>query len=350
MRELGPLRDALHDRADLARDGVQAPLRSGGIAALVGAGAAWLLWQRTHNEWVLGTGLLASAVAAGAVAFVERARSRTRAQDEARARLEARLVAAQAEEQQLRKQVELLEARVRERTAQLEDAILEFETFNYSVSHDLRSPLGAIINLTAILEEDQLALLDDTGRDCLRRIIGSATAALALTDGILAFSRSGRRETRIELVRMQALCEDVAAELAAARPESDCSFRIGALPDVEADPELMRIVVANLLGNACKFVAKGSHPAVEVGGASTAHEVVYFVRDGGIGFDMKYADRLFRPFERIHGDPQYAGHGLGLAIVARIVRRHGGRVWAESQPGLGATFSFALPKRVHDDV
>jgi hypothetical protein len=327
-----------------ARDG-DAALRSAGLIGLAGAGLSWLLWQRTQSELALAAGLAGSALAAGAVGTAERLRGRLRAAEAEHERDASRLETAVDEEQRLRKQVELLEARVRERTAQLEDAILEFETFNYSVSHDLRSPLGAIINLTAILEEDQAPVLDADGRDCVRRIQRCAGAALALTDGILAFSRSGRRETRIERVDVRALFEEVAAEQTLAQPESGCAFRIGALPDVDADPEMLRILASNLLSNACKFVAEGCRPEILVGAEESAHEVTYFVRDAGIGFDMKNADRLFRPFERLHGNSGYAGHGLGLAIVARIVRRHGGRVWADSRPGGGATFFFSLPKR-----
>jgi signal transduction histidine kinase len=325
-------------------------LRNAGLAGLAGAGLSGLLWQRSQSEWALAAGLAATALAVGAIGLATRFRRRLRAADAGRERVVAQLAAATDEEQRLRKQVELLEARVRERTAQLEDAILEFETFNYSVSHDLRSPLGAIINLTAILEEDHGAVLDDEGRDCMRRIQRSAGAALSLTDGILAFSRSGRRETRIERVNVRALFEEVAAEQTVARPDSRCAFRIGALPDVDADPEMLRIVAANLLSNACKFVSEGCGAEVEVGAAEGAHEITFYVRDAGIGFDMKYADRLFKPFERLHGSPDYVGHGLGLAIVARIVRRHGGRIWADSTPGCGATFFFSLPKRASDGV
>jgi signal transduction histidine kinase len=315
-----------------------------GLVGLGGTAASWALWQRTHDAWSLAAGLGLSLASAVLLGVVGRARARAAEAAAEKQRVERRLAAAVEEEDRLRRQIEQLEARVRERTAQLEDAILEFETFNYSVSHDLRSPLGAIINLSAILGEDFGDGLDADGRDCVRRIVSSASAALSLTDGILAFARSGS-PARAERLPMRTIFEEVAAEIRAAAPDSGCAIRVGDVPDVYGDPEMIRIVVANLLGNACKFVPKGRPPEVEVGGGVSSDQVIYFVRDRGIGFDDGQRGRLFKTFERVHRSPDYSGHGLGLAIVARIVRRHGGHVWAQGKPDRGATFFFSLPKR-----
>ncbi|RIL07440.1 MAG: hypothetical protein DCC71_03170 [Proteobacteria bacterium] len=240
--------------------------------------------------------------------------------------------------------LQALEQRVRECTAELERTVAEFESFHSSVSHDLRSPLGAIVNLVAILSEDYAERLDDTGRECLRRIERSARAALSLTDGIVAYVHSGKDGLHPEPVAMRALFEEEAARLAALHAP-DARVAIGELPDADADPDMIRAVVASLLGNAFKFVRKGEAAEIEIDGWDANGEHVYSVRDRGIGIDARWADRLFKPFERLHGSPDYPGHGLGLAVVARLVRRHGGRVWAEGARDAGATFYFSLPKR-----
>jgi signal transduction histidine kinase len=245
---------------------------------------------------------------------------------------------------ELREQVAALEERVREASAELARAQAEFESFHSSVSHDLRSPLGAIVNLVAILSEDAADRLDDTGRECLRRIESSARAALSLTDGIVAFVHGGKDPLRPEPIPMRALFEEEAARLAALHAP-DARVAIGDLPDADGDPDMIRAVVANLLANAFKFVRKGEGAEIEISGRDVNGEHVYAVRDRGIGIDARWADRLFKPFERLHGSPDYSGHGLGLAVVARLVRRHGGRVWAEGARDAGATFFFSLPKR-----
>lgn len=237
-----------------------------------------------------------------------------------------------------------LEARVAERTAELAETIVELETFNYSASHDLRGPLGAIINFAAILKEDYGDRMGN-GVEHLDRIVNSATTAVSMMDALLAYSRSGRTELRRSLVPMRPLVHEVIADLAAASQCADYSSTVGELPDAFADEDMIRGVLTNLIGNACKFVRPGEKPSVEIGGSVEGHEAVYFVRDEGVGFDMRFADKLFRVFERLHTQADgYRGHGVGLAIVARVVRRHGGRIWAESAEGRGATFYFTLPR------
>jgi light-regulated signal transduction histidine kinase (bacteriophytochrome) len=236
-----------------------------------------------------------------------------------------------------------LEARVGERTAALNETIVELETFNYSVSHDLRSPLGAISNFAAILGEDYREVLDSTAAEYLQRIVQSATVAASMMDGLLAYSSSGRQSLNKTRVAMKRLVEEVATEVAAAWPQLECKMEIGNLPEAYADEGMMRFVWSNLISNACKFARPDQPPRVEISGQASDVEVTYCVRDHGMGFDMRYADRLFKVFERLHSADRQQGHGVGLAIVARMVRRHGGRVWAQGAEGKGATFYFSLP-------
>lgn len=238
-----------------------------------------------------------------------------------------------------------LEKHVAERTAALNETIAELETFNSSVSHDLRSPLGAIINFAAILKEDYDPIIDEAGREHLDRVVASARSAVTLMDGLLAFSRSGREAIHKEVVCMRSLAEGVARELGASAPMSALTVEIGALPDAWADPDMMRIVWLNLIQNACKFALPGEPASVEVGGSAKQDEVSYFVRDSGIGFDMRFADKLFKPFERLHPTHRGASSGVGLAIAERIIRRHGGRLDGQGAVNQGAVFSFSLPHR-----
>src|SRR5262249_6950691 len=265
------------------------------------------------------------------------------------ARLSQLIVETRRGEGVLKELSEALEARVASRTAELHETIAELETFNYSVSHDLRGPLGAVVNFAAILTEDYGDQIDATGREHLQRIVGSAAAAVSMMDALLAYSRSGRTELRKTHLDMRRLAQEVCDELSASSPNLKCAIRIGELPDAFADESMIRFVFANLIGNACKFKPAGEEPSVEVGGGVEGKEVVYFVLDQGIGFDMRFADKLFKVFERLHSSEQFAGHGVGLAIVARMVRRHGGRAWAQGAVGKGSTFYFSLPSEEYEN-
>ena len=236
------------------------------------------------------------------------------------------------------------EQRVNERTAQLESANKELEAFAYSVSHDLRAPLRAIEGFSGIVVEDYGERLDEEGRRLLGVIRANATRMSQLIDDLLVFSRTGRSELKRKRLDMEAMVRSVFAEVVgdpAARARIEC--KIGELPGAEGDPALVRQVWVNLLSNAVKFSGHEERAEIEVAGAHEGSQSVYHVRDNGVGFDMQYAGKLFGVFQRLHALDQFEGTGIGLALVQRIVARHGGRVWAQGAVGRGATFSFSLP-------
>jgi PAS domain S-box-containing protein len=236
-----------------------------------------------------------------------------------------------------------LEARVAQRTIALETANRELEAFSYSVSHDLRAPLRSIHAFSQILLNEYAAPLDPEGRRVLGVVIRNVQTMGALIDDLLAFSRVSRAALERRPVDMASLARSVADELRAAEPDREIAFDIGPLVAAPGDAALLRQVWANLLGNAAKFTGQAEHATVEVRSEQSDGECRYAVRDNGVGFDSAYLDMLFMPFSRLHPTAEFEGTGIGLAIVARIVGRHGGRVWAEGAPGAGATFGFALP-------
>ncbi|MGC4083378.1 MAG: ATP-binding protein [Vicinamibacterales bacterium] len=243
----------------------------------------------------------------------------------------------------LRESENLLETRVAQRTAQLEAANYELEAFSYSVSHDLRAPLRAVDGYARMLDEDYGHVLDAEGRRQLSVVQREARRMGTLIDDLLRFSRLGRQPLVRAPIDMTALVGEVWSELVRVRSGPEIAFTLHGLPPALGDAGVVRQVWVNLLGNALKFTATREAPAIVVGGAASEGTATYFVADNGVGFDMKYADKLFGVFQRLHARADFDGTGVGLALVQRIVLRHGGRVWAEGQLDRGATFSFTLP-------
>ncbi|HEX4405807.1 MAG TPA: ATP-binding protein [Polyangia bacterium] len=242
--------------------------------------------------------------------------------------------------------VDGLERRVAERTRALESSNRELEAFAFSVSHDLRSPLRAIEGFSSLLEETYGAQLDDDARQMFSTIRRNALRMGRLIEDLLRLSRLGHRAIQpVVEIDMREVVETVLAGIRAATPGLALDARVGALPPVVANAELLRQVWANLLENAVKYSRRRTVSVVEVEGHREGDEVTYTVNDNGAGFDPQYAHKLFGVFERLHSDHEFEGTGVGLALVKRIVERHGGRVWAEGRPGAGATFGFGLPER-----
>ncbi len=237
---------------------------------------------------------------------------------------------------------EVLERRVEERTAQLEQANEELASFSFSVSHDLRAPLRVVDGFCRALEEKNSDQLDETGRDYLMRVRKGADKMNQLIDEILVLSRVTRTEISTQELDLSKLAEEVVFAIREARPDHDVAVTIAPSMPTRGDQGLLRQLLANLIGNAWKFTARESQPAIEVGCREEAEKTIYFVKDNGVGFDMAYADKLFRVFQRLHSAADFDGTGVGLATVRRIVQRHGGTIWARSKEGEGAEFMFTL--------
>jgi PAS domain S-box-containing protein len=255
-------------------------------------------------------------------------------------------------EEALRRSCDELEIKVKERTgelrkmnADLQSVNKELEAFAYSVSHDLRAPVRHIAGFTELLQKHSDAVLDDKSRHHISMILDSAKRMGSLVDDLLAFSRIGRAEAQKTTVHLEPLIKSVVDEIAPDTKDRKIVWHIGNLPICYGDPAMLRLVFGNLVSNAVKFTQTRSQADIEISSLNhTPDEVVIFVKDNGVGFNMKYKDKLFGVFQRLHSQEAFEGTGIGLATVHRIVQGHGGRVWAEASVNNGATFYVALPK------
>jgi PAS domain S-box-containing protein len=256
--------------------------------------------------------------------------------------IERNITARRQAEEEVHKLNEELEQRVADRTAELEAAIKELEAFSYSVSHDLRAPLRAIDGFSRILLSDYSAHLPPEAQGYFARVRNNAQQMSHLIDDLLAFAQLGRHSLAKRSIEPVILVQRALVELHAEQAGRQIEVSVGELPSCEGDPTLLMQVWINLLANALKYTRRCNPAQITVGALVDAHQVAYYVRDNGIGFDMRYVDKLFGVFQRLHHAEDYEGTGVGLAIVQRIIQRHGGRIWAEAQVGQGATFFFTL--------
>lgn len=238
---------------------------------------------------------------------------------------------------------EELEHKVQSRTQELEAANKELEAFSYSVSHDLRAPLRAVSGYAMMLKEDYDDSFDDEARRITGNILANVKMMGRLIDDLLAFSRLGKREVRKQPVDIRELAEAAVTELSAALPADRFLIDVAAMPSCKGDSDLLKQVWVNLIGNAIKYSSKREDPHIAIGSIEDTAGAIYFVRDNGAGFEMKYADKLFKVFQRLHSQEEFEGTGIGLALVKRILDKHKGQIWAESSPGNGAVFYFRLP-------
>ena len=242
------------------------------------------------------------------------------------------------------REVARLNEGIRSRTDELEAANKELEAFSYSVSHDLRAPLRHIDGFTDLLIRQAGSNLDETARRYLDLIASSAKEMGQLIDDLLSFSRMSRTQMQNTVVDLGRLVTEVRGGLATEMDGREIQWQVHRLPTIRGDARMLRLVFQNLLANAVKYTGHSASARIEVGARDSEDEVVLFVRDNGVGFDMAYAHKLFGVFQRLHSDEEFEGTGIGLATVRRVIHRHGGRTWAEGAVDCGATFYVALPR------
>jgi signal transduction histidine kinase len=248
-------------------------------------------------------------------------------------------------EEEVRRLNAELEERVRQRTVELEAANKELEAFSYSASHDLRTPLRHIDAFSALLRGHIEATLDEKGRRYLDKISGSSAQMGQLIDDLIAFSRIGRSEMYKAPVSLDRLSKEVIHDLEEETQDRKIDWKLGALPEVWADPPMLRLVLMNLIANALKYTRPRAVAEIEICCTAEEDKIIVCIRDNGVGFDMQYADKLFGVFQRLHSEAEFEGTGIGLANVRRIIQRHGGRTWAAGKVDGGAAFYFSLPAR-----
>ncbi len=232
------------------------------------------------------------------------------------------------------------------RTIELEAINKELEAFAYSISHDLRAPLRHMVGFTELLQKNASSVVDEKGRRYMSTILESAKRMGTLIDDLLAFSRIGRAEARESMVNLEELVKEVQSEVAPEAEGRSITWKLGPLPDLYGDRSMLKLALVNLFSNAIKFTRPRPQPEIEMGCAEKQNDrIVVFIRDNGVGFDMKYANKLFGVFQRLHRVEEFEGTGIGLATVQRIIRRHGGEVWAEGLVDKGATFFFSVPSQ-----
>jgi K+-sensing histidine kinase KdpD len=234
------------------------------------------------------------------------------------------------------------------RSIELQASNKELEAFAYSISHDLRAPLRHVAGYAELLQKHESSMVDPSGREHLTAIVDSAKRMGTLIDDLLAFSRIGRAETHTATVNLDQLVKEAIHEVQKDAPGRTIAWTVGSLPILHGDRSMLRLVIVNLLSNAVKFTRTRPKAEIEIGSSDVpGNEVVVFVRDNGVGFNMKYVHKLFGVFQRLHRQEAFEGTGIGLATVQRIINRHGGRVWAEGEKDKGAVFYFSAPK--HED-
>ncbi len=239
--------------------------------------------------------------------------------------------------------VAAVNAQLQERTAELERMKHELDALTYAISHDLRAPIRSINGFSRILLEDHGGKLDPAALDCVATIRAAARRMTQLIDAMTALSRVSRAEFHVRRTNLSAIAAQVADELRAQAPARNVTFAIDPELSAMADPIQIQAALRHLLGNAWKFTAPQPAARIEFAAVATPAGPAFLVRDNGAGFDAQYAHKLFNPFQRLHAQDEFPGVGIGLAIVGRIILRHGGRTWAESGPGQGASFFFTLP-------